>query len=400
MKFILISQVYPPDPAAVGQYFEDAALELTRRGHRVLVFTADRDYNNPGIRYDSMSRDPMIELVRLPFSSFGKKTIVHRLLGQGSFLFQCLLRLLFSRGVKGVLVTTIPATTGAFFLAVQLLRKFKYVYWVMDVNPDQAVALGVISKNSIAVRLLAWVNQKLAVGADKVVCLDQDMAMRLAGDKIIIPPWPLNESLEIIERCDNFFVKEHGLQNHFVFMYSGNHSLVHPLKTLLDVIRDCGEKKPVKFVFVGGGRGKELVEQAAVQSANHSILSLPYQPLEKIRFSLSAADVHIVSFGNAMLGIVHPCKLYSAMALGKPILFLGPKISALGQIIENHKIGWCVAHGDQSEMKRLIRDIPLMGKDVLHGMGARAAMLANSQYSREQLCGEFCEVLEGAFINE
>ena len=398
MNCVFISQVYPPDPAAVGQYFEDAALELTRRGHSVLVFTADRDYDNPSIRYDSKSRDPRIKIIRLPFSSFGKKTIFHRLIGQGSFLCQCVARLMVCRDISGVVLTTIPATTGVFFLAVQLVRKFRYLYWVMDVNPDQAVALKIFSKDSVPARLLRWVNQKLVIGAKKVVCLDSDMAARIGGDGhvVIIPPWPLDGDLEVVRKDDNPFVLEQGWQNHFVFMFSGNHSLVHPLETLLTAIReDCGTL-PVKFVFIGGGRGKALVEQAAVECSGNRIVSLPYQPLKRIKYSLSAADVHIVSFGNTMVGIVHPCKFYSAMALGKPILFLGPKDSALGQIVEKHGIGWCVSHGDRAEMMRLLRDIPLMGRDVLLQMGDRAAALAKRHYSREQLCGEFCEVLEDA----
>jgi glycosyltransferase involved in cell wall biosynthesis len=172
--------------------------------------------------------------------------------------------------------------------------------------------------------------------------------------------------------------------------------LVHPLDTLLDAIGESSETRPVKYVFIGGGRGKEAVERSAAKFPDQRIVSLPYQALEKIKYSLSAADVHIVSFGNAMVGIVHPCKLYSAMALGKPILFLGPKHSALGQIIERHEIGWCVDHRDQNEMKRLLRELPLLGKDVLLRMGAKASMVAERHYSREKLCGEFCEVLEDA----
>lgn len=398
MHFLFISQVYPPDPAATGQYYEDAALELARRGHRVLVFTADRDYDDPRIRYDSSSRHSRIKIVRLPFSSFGKRTILHRLLGQGSFLCQCLVRMLICRGIDGVVITTIPATTGVFFLFAQFFRKFRYLYWVMDVNPDQAVALGVFSEESIFARLLRSVNHKLANDANKVVCMDSDMATRLGvnGNVEIISPWPLDGDLEIVPKDDNPFVVEQGWQNHFVFMYSGNHSLVHPLDTVLDAIGEYSETRPVKYVFIGGGRGKEAVERSAAKFTDQRIVSLPYQALEKIKYSLSAADVHIVSFGNEMVGIVHPCKLYSAMALGKPILFLGPKHSALGQIIERHEIGWCVGHGDQKEMRRLLRELPLLERDVLLRMGTKASMVAERHYSREKLCGEFCEVLEDA----
>lgn len=49
--FGIVTQVYPPDPAAVGQHLADVADELARRGHRVTVITADRGYDDPSQRY-------------------------------------------------------------------------------------------------------------------------------------------------------------------------------------------------------------------------------------------------------------------------------------------------------------------------------------------------------------
>lgn len=65
---------------------------------------------------------------------------------------------------------------------------------------------------------------------------------------------------------------------------------------------------------IGGGNGKKEVDDKIAAGARN-ILSLPYQPLEEIKFSLSAADVHVVSMGDDMVGIVHPCKVYGAMTV-------------------------------------------------------------------------------------
>ena len=126
MRIVFITQVYPPDSAAVGQYIEDAALELARREHEVLVLTSSRDYDNPRVRHAVTSKHPNIRVVRIPFSSFGKKNIIRRILAQTFFLSQATVKLLLCRGVHGVVVTTIPATTGVFFLAAHFLRKLPY----------------------------------------------------------------------------------------------------------------------------------------------------------------------------------------------------------------------------------------------------------------------------------
>jgi glycosyltransferase involved in cell wall biosynthesis len=418
LNYIFITQVYPPDPAAVGQYFEDVTMELALRGHNSVVYTADKDYDNPKIRYEAVSPHPSIRVVRVPFSSFGKRTIGHRLLGQVSFLFQVLTRLLFCSKPDGVVLTTIPATTGVFFLLAQGVRRFRYVYWVMDINPDQAIALGAFSEKSIPARFLAWVNRRLISGADAVVYLDQDMLSRLDGAGPqpagspggnmpppakfkLIPPWPLDRNLQRIPKNENPFVSEHGLTDTFVFMYSGNHSLVHPLGTLLDVLEKSGDGNlsECTFAFIGGGRGKERVEESASRippgNARYPrILSLPYQPLDQIKYSLSAADVQVVSFGDEMVGIVHPSKIYGAMALGQPVLLLGSERSALWNLVMEHNIGWCVPHGDTDQMRRTLKDISETSVDTLSAMGERAKRLAASTFSQKKLCGEFCGVVE------
>ena len=397
-KFIIISQVYPPDPAAVGQYLEDAAIELANRSHEVLVYTADRDYDNPKIKYESRSRHPNVKVVRVPFSSFGKRTLLHRLLGQISFLSQILVRILFCSRPDGVVLTTIPATTGVFFLIAQFFRRFQYLYWVMDINPDQAVALGSFGRNSLPSHFLSWVNGRLVNHAQRIVCLDTDMTRRLGNPQhvTIIPPWPLEGDLQVIPDVENSFIAEHALVEKFVFMYSGNHSLVHPLTTLLDGVEMMRKGDKCVFAFIGGGRGKAEIQERAMKLGSR-LLVLPYQPLEQIKYSLSAADVQVVSFGDEMLGIVHPCKFYAALAMGQPILLLGSKDSALGKIVVEQRVGWCVAHGDTEEMARVLESIIVQPRNELSAIGDRAKELAARHYSRDRLRGEFCDVLERSF---
>jgi len=95
-----------------------------------------------------------------------------------------------------------------------------------------------------------------------VVALDRYMAERLGrntpleGKVQILPPWPMEGYLERVEHEDNPFRREHGLEGKLVFMYSGNHSSVHPLDTILEAIRAFREDDGVRFLFVGGGKGK------------------------------------------------------------------------------------------------------------------------------------------------
>jgi len=74
-KLLIISQVYPPDPAAVGQQFGDVAEEMVRRGWQVQVWTAARGYEDPSVRYPRQELRSGVRVSRLPWSSFGKGSI-------------------------------------------------------------------------------------------------------------------------------------------------------------------------------------------------------------------------------------------------------------------------------------------------------------------------------------
>ena len=87
-RILIVSQVYVPDPAAVGQHMASAAEALNERGAEVMVLTADRGYDDPTVRYPSRETRGGVNLRRLPFSSLGKRFLPVRLMGMLSFLRQ------------------------------------------------------------------------------------------------------------------------------------------------------------------------------------------------------------------------------------------------------------------------------------------------------------------------
>ena len=74
------------------------------------------------------------------------------------------------------------------------------------------------------------------------------------------------------------------------------------------------------------------------------MLCIPYQPIEKLSASLSAADLHVVVMGDKYVGIVHPCKIYNVLAANRAFLYIGPEESHVADIIR--KLSYVSAHGD------------------------------------------------------
>ena len=170
-KLLLITQVYPPDPASVGQHMADVAENMARKGWDVVVLTPNRGYENHKEKYISWEVLNGVEVSRLSFTSFGKKNIILRLISQLLFLLNALFSSIFIKKPDALLVTTNLA-----FIIAPILKKFRkipYLYWVMDLNPDQAIAAGILSKKSLTARLYNFLQYFVLKHANTVISLDR-----------------------------------------------------------------------------------------------------------------------------------------------------------------------------------------------------------------------------------
>ena len=333
-------------------------------------------------------------------SSLGKQSIARRLVASLAFMVQALVVALSTRALAGVVVSTSPPLVGVIGAIVGLVRRVPITYWVMDLNPDQLIALGKLSPRSTAARLLTMVNRTILRRSTLVVALDEFMAARLVRTGArpermrVIPPWPPNERLQPPPRTENPFRRAHGFGDELIVMYSGNHTPTNPLTTLLDAAVRLRDDTRLRFVFVGGGAGKVEVERFRDEHSLPNVVTLPYQPLSALSDSLGAADIHVVSLGDRMTGIVHPSKVYGALAAGRPIFYLGPRPSHVSLLIETFDVGWHVAHGDIEGAVRTLRAIVQASAAERHAMGDRARAAIESEFSPATLCGRLCAAIE------
>lgn len=396
---LVISQVYPPDPTSVGQHMHDAAKNLAKRGLNVRVLTSARGYDNPSIKYPAREIMDGVDVIRLPLSSLGKKTMAHRLVAQAMFLTQAVLRGIFTPNLACILVSTSPPMASVAAIIIRIFRRAKVKFWVMDLNPDQLIEMGKITETSLPARAFNALNRLILRVADDVIALDRFMADRLNKKRdvhekmTILPPWPHSEHMESIPHADNPFRKKHGLDGKFVVMYSGNHGQTTPVTTILDAAVRMQDREDLVFMFIGGGMGKRDVERIRAEHPEARIIDLPYQPFDQLQYSLSAADVHLVTMGNDVVGVIHPCKVYGAMALARPILLVGPPECHVSDIMHDRNIGIHIEHGDVEGAIAAIDRLRAMDPAERKKMGDAAAELVNEKFQQSQMINTFCDII-------
>ena len=158
---LILTQVYVPDPASVGQHMHDAAAELARRGHAVKVYAASRGYDDPSRKYPLRETRDGVVIRRLPLSSFGKKSLPVRVLAAMLLMCQQIVYGVFTPGIRCIMVSTSPPMCPAAALVVSWIRRVPICYWVMDLNPDQVIELGKVKDGSLPVKCMNWLNRRI-----------------------------------------------------------------------------------------------------------------------------------------------------------------------------------------------------------------------------------------------
>jgi len=390
LRFLLLNQCFYPDVVSTAQHLTDLAVELTARGHQVTVVTGDRGYDDPETRFPRRERWKNITIIRIPSLSLGKNSKWRRALGFASFLLSCSLCLLTLRPFDVVVALTSPPLIS--FLATMFvkLKGGRLCFWVMDLNPDEAIAAGWLRPNSAVARLLQWMLRYSLLNAHRTIALDRFMRDRLlakgANDErvAVIPPWSHDDAVAYSARGREAFRAQHGLADKFVVMYSGNHSPCHPLDTLIAAALELKTRNDVDvaFCFVGGGSEQTKVREFAMQYELRSIKCLPYQPLNELSHSLSAADLHVVVMGDAFVGVVHPCKIYNIMAVGAPALYIGPDTSHITDLAQTNYPFFIARHGEGAAVVAHILDARRCERRPLHA------------FSKHTLLPELIAILE------
>lgn len=355
MKILILNHAFYPDVVSTAQHATDVAVALADVGHAVTVVCNRRGYDDPGLIFPSRENWKNITIVRVRSTGLGKSSRWRRAVDFATFLTTCSARMLFLPRFDVVVGLTSPPLISFIAALAVPIKARRLVVWSMDLNPDEAIAAGWLRENSFTARLLSWMWRHTLRRANRIIALDRFMkericAKNIAGDKVtIVPPWSHDDKVFFDEQGRQEFRARHHLSQKFVVMYSGNHSPCHPLDTLMDAAERLADHKEIVFCFVGGGSEFQKVKDRARARGMGNVLCLPYQPLDKLSASLSAADLHVVVMGNEFVGIVHPCKIYNILAVGKPFLYIGPRNSHVSDIMAEHpnlQLGYASEHGD------------------------------------------------------
>jgi colanic acid biosynthesis glycosyl transferase WcaI len=368
-SILFINRVYPPAEGATGQLLAELAEALAQRGHSVTVVASQAGMNGP------TPRSGGVRIERVGGLPFTRASHFRRALSYLSLYPAMLWRALRLPRHDVVITLTDPPLLLLLGPLLKWSKGSKLIHWAQDLYPELAEEMAILEKDGLIARTLRGLSTWALRRGERIVAVGQCMKTRLRQRGLppqsvaVIPNWGNlgngecrvtnvesadrrtgNDECRIATgefaqptpeaRSSKRFQQEHGVDDHFVVMYSGNLGLAHPFEAILDAAERLQLTLPhVVILFVGAGPRLAWVQEQVERRRLENVRFLLFQPKERLAESLAAADLHLASMRQELCGLVVPSKVYGVLAAGRPCVFLGPKESEAAQTILQHGCG-------------------------------------------------------------
>lgn len=391
-RLVLLCEHFYPEMVSTGMHMTELATRLAERGWDITVYTARPAWANER-EEDRFPKEMVyggVRIRRVPTLGSARGGVASKTLAGLSFLASVTAVLWRARRrFEGMVVTTNPPFLGLVGRLFARWFRRPYLLIVYDVFPEFAISLGVLRAGSLVARAWDRVTRSILSGASVVVVIGRDMEdlirrklpERLHDRIVMIPNWSDERRVHPVPREGNAFRREHGLDGRFVVQYAGRLGEKHNLEPLVDaagLLRGSG----VLFQFVGEGAKKARLQALVAGEGLDDVQFLPYQPMDRLAETLSAADLAVVCLEPGHTGISVPSKAYGVIASGTPILGILDPDGEIGQMIKETGCGVLV-EPDPVEIAEAIRGL-MADEEARTAMGeaGRAAFLERYTLAR------------------
>ncbi len=407
-KLLIYAHYYYPDVASTGQILTELAEGLSGDYQVTVICTVPSYTGSIEERYKKQKfyRENIngIDVLRIRVPEFDKNKPLSRIRNILSYFFSAIKATSLVGDQDYIYAISQPPILGGVLGIIgKKAKKAKLIYNIQDFNPEQMIAVSFV-KTWIARKIMMRVDKHSCRKSDKIVVVGRDMVETLKhrfGNNVpsytYINNWinekeiiPLDEDDKRVQQ----FKKEHGLDDKFVIMYSGNIGLYYDLLELERVIASFKDQKDVVFAFVGQGSVLTDMEKYKQDNNLDNIVFIPYQAKEDLVYSLNAADVHFVVNAKGIKGVSVPSKIYGVMAVAKPVLGILEDGTEAKMIVEESGSGRVVDPGDYKAISDCIQYyIDHRNSQELQNMGLAGRKYLEERLTKSSSIEKYSEVL-------
>jgi colanic acid biosynthesis glycosyl transferase WcaI len=335
LKFVLLTQYYPPEFGGAPVLLGSLAAEFKRQGHDVRVVTALPNYPTGRI-FDGYRGRYFVHEIRDGIPVFRSwvypaqsASLIPRLMNYLTFCFTSLFAF-FWMGKPDVIFVDSPPMFLA--LTALLMARLKGAYWVMNISdlwPDAVAESGLVHSGSL-LQMARWLERFLYKSADFVCTVTEGIQRILLEEKdvprnkVLFLPIGVDTHLFQPRVADQMLLEQHNLVDKSVFVYAGTLGHAQGLSLLLDAADALRNRQDIAVVFVGDGPVKtQLKTERDDRGLSNVVFAEPVPLTEMPRWWSIARGALVTLKDQAVHQTARPSKSLPALASGVPVIFSG-----------------------------------------------------------------------------
>jgi colanic acid biosynthesis glycosyl transferase WcaI len=390
MRIQLWSYNYDPEPQGIAPLSRMLAVELSARGHEVLVVAAHPHYPEPNwgqrLRPYRESRDG-VPLLRLPLW-IGRDSGAERMRQELSFaLAQSLVAPLLPSADAVIAVTpSFPALAPAMLFS--RVRRTPWIMWVQDIVTDGAATTGLLDDGPL-LKAARGFERMTYRSASRVVVISDAFRQNLqakgvSGKKIVRIFNP--SSRQVPEPIDLDAVPARPQ-----ILAMGNIGHSQGLDRIVDAFQESDELDALnaELAIVGHGVAADDV-RARVQGDRVQMPGVFYG--EQLEPVLRSASIGLVSQRADVQEFNLPSKLMSYMAYGIPVIASVNPDSETARIVRESGAGWVTDSQTPSEFAA-VAAAKLKDPEALKTASRAGFTYANDNFHPSAIATKFEDVL-------
>jgi glycosyltransferase involved in cell wall biosynthesis len=396
MHILLIHQAFAALHEPGGTRHHELARYLVAQGHRVTVIASPVSYLTGGkasVSPPPQDGEPGLTILRPYTYPALHRSFVHRVFSFLSFMLTSFLAGLRVREVDLVWGTSPPIFQAGTAWLLARLKRVPFLFEVRDLWPSFAVNVGVL-RQPLLIRLAEWFERFLYRRADRLVVNSPGFIPHVQGRgarHVELVPNGADTGMFDPHASGADFRRQHGLEGKFVALYAGAHGLSNDLGVVLDAATLLQERPEIAIVFLGDGKEKAALIEAAAAQGLQNVHFLPPIPKLVMSQALAAADACIAILKPIPdYKTVYPNKVFDYMAAGRPVVLAIDGV--IREVLEAAQAGVPVPPGDAATLAQAIRKLADK-PDAARQMGHNGRRYVEAHFDRNALAGKLESII-------
>lgn len=399
MKFCILTQFYKPEMGAPQARLSELAYFLSKSGYEVTILTAMPNYPTGKIfdgynKFFYQERIDDIEVIRSFIFPSKSIRLIPRLLSYLSFVISSLIAGLKYLNKPDIIMTESPPLfLGISGFLISKVYGAKWIYNVSDLWLEAALETGMI-KDGPSLKVLKYLESLFYKNAWFITGQSNEIVEKIKLKRLNPVVYKLSNGVDVDKykpSMEKSLVKNNLTIKECSIVYAGLHGIAQGLDQILKVANLAQKyKNNFKFILIGDGPEKSnLLEKSKKLNLKNVEFRDPLSR-EEIPSILSNSDIAIIPLKQYIPGAV-PSKLYEAMALKVPVLFIG--VGEPAEIVQISNCGIDVKPNDINGIYNALKRLAL-NENLRLSMGENGRKTVIKKFNRKIILTNFVNFLK------